>query len=258
MQGDARGADVARARCAMTQQGRASGARALGARSRQSRRGRDVPPGRRYHRTPGAGRQVTRGAGTRKGRRRRNAETRLHSIRQRGPRGLPVQEASRLLSPRALSLRADGTRSRHQGARPPGSTVATVEGRSLAQSETLINARRAARYRGTPVRRTSVSNKNGTRRPCGRPPWSETRLQAGMRAMLAADDAPQVRDRAHRCRPHRGRHPARRDGRPHGQATQGCIEGDLRACFDRIAPAILAGLVPERCHDTRCLRRRRG
>ena len=40
----------------------------------------------------------------------RHAETILHIIRQRGQRGLPVKDAYRLLSQRALSLRAYGKR----------------------------------------------------------------------------------------------------------------------------------------------------
>jgi hypothetical protein len=95
----------------------------------------------------------------------RNAETRLPILRQRGQRGLPVKDAYRLRYQRALSLRAYGKRSRNQGAMPPGSTVETVDGRSLEQIETMINALREERYRWTPVRRTYGSKKNGTRRP---------------------------------------------------------------------------------------------
>ena len=75
----------------------------------------------------------------------RNAETILHIIRQRGQRGLPVKDAYRRLYQRALSLRAYGKLSRNQGAMTPGSTLATVDGRSLEKIDTMINALRAER-----------------------------------------------------------------------------------------------------------------
>jgi retron-type reverse transcriptase len=188
----------------------------------------------------------------------RNAETRLHLIRHRGQRGLPVNEAYRRLYHRALYLRAYGKLSRHQGARTPGSTLATVEGMSLEKIETIINARREERYRWTPVRRTYVSKKHGQRWPFGLPTGSDTLFQEVMRSLLDAYYEPPCSDRSHGCRPHRGGHTALRDVMQHGQATQWCLEGDLRACCDRIDPSVLAGLLHERVHDHRFLRLRRG
>jgi hypothetical protein len=77
----------------------------------------------------------------------RNAEPLRHIRRQRGQRGLPGTDASRLLSQRALALRAEGTLSRNQGALTPGRTVETGEGRSLEPIDPLSNAWRDERYR---------------------------------------------------------------------------------------------------------------
>jgi retron-type reverse transcriptase len=45
-----------------------------------------------------------------------------------------------------------------------------------------------------------------------------------------------------------------RDGMRHGRATKWLIAGDLRACFDRIAPSVLLNMRRERFHDKRFLR----
>ena len=189
---------------------------------------------------------------------RRNAETLLAILRQRGPRGLPVTEADRRRSQRARSLRADGTRSRHQGAMPPGSTADPVAGLSLEHIDARIDARRHARYRGTPGRRTYGPKSHGKRRPLGLPTWSDPLLQEGIRSIVDAYDAPPCSEHSQGCRPPRGCQTARRDVRQHGRATQWVMEGDLRACGDRIDHAALAAIRQERVHDHRVLRLRRG
>ena len=141
---------------------------------------------------------------------------------------------------------------------PPGSTLETVAGMSLEKIDTMINALREERYRWTPVRRTYVSKKHGNRRPLGRPTWSDTLLQEVLRALLEAYYAPPCSDRSHGFRPNRGCHTARRDVMQHGQATKWCIEGELRAGFDRIDHSVLEGILPERCPDNRFLRLLRG
>jgi retron-type reverse transcriptase len=95
----------------------------------------------------------------------RNAETILDIIRQRGQRGLPVTDASRLLYHRDLYLRAYGKLYRNQGAMTPGSTSETVDGMSLEKIDAIIDALRHERYRWTPVRRTYVPKKSGKWRP---------------------------------------------------------------------------------------------
>jgi hypothetical protein len=91
IQGDEGGAYVALACFSMMHHGMAYGARALGSRSRHSSRGSHAPPGSRYHRAQGEGRQGTGWTGTREVRMMRNAETIL-DINDSGPRGLPVNE----------------------------------------------------------------------------------------------------------------------------------------------------------------------
>lgn len=61
----------------------------------------------------------------------RNAETILNIIRKRGQRGLPVQDAYRLLYQRDLYLRAYGKLYRNKGAMTEGATPETVDGMSF-------------------------------------------------------------------------------------------------------------------------------
>src|SRR5918996_1601308 len=133
----------------------------------------------------------------------RNAETILNIIRQRGQRGLPVNDAYRLLYQRDLYLRAYGQLYRNHGARTPGSTSETVDGMSLEKIDTIIDALRHERYRWTPVRRTYVPKKNGTWRPSGLPSWSDKLLQEVLRSILEAYYEPQFSARSHGLRPHR-------------------------------------------------------
>jgi hypothetical protein len=68
----------------------------------------------------------------------RNAETVLGVIRERGRRGLPLEDVYRQLYNRDLFLRAYGRIYRNDGAMTPGSTPETVDAMSLEKIGTLI------------------------------------------------------------------------------------------------------------------------
>src|SRR6476620_12209818 len=84
----------------------------------------------------------------------RSAETVLGVIRERGRRGLPLEDIYRQLYNRDLFLRAYGRIYRNDGAMTPGSTPETVDAMSLEKIGTLIDLLRREGYRWTPVRRT--------------------------------------------------------------------------------------------------------
>jgi hypothetical protein len=63
----------------------------------------------------------------------------LGVIYARGRQGLPLEDLYRQLYHRDRYLRAYGRLYRHDGAMPPGATVATVEAMSLAKSDALID-----------------------------------------------------------------------------------------------------------------------
>ena len=129
---------------------------------------------------------------------------------------------------------------------------------SLEKIDAIIDALRHERYRWTPGRRTYVPKPNGKRRPLGLPTWSDTLLQEVLRSIWDASYEPQFSHHSHGFRPDRGGHTALRDGRQHGRATKWLIAGALSACFDRIDHAVREAILPERLHDNRFLRLRRG
>ena len=89
-----------------------------------------------------------------------NAETVLNVIRERGERGLPLENIYRLLYNRNLYLRAYGRIYSNQGATTKGVTTETMDGMSLAKIDRIIEALRYERFRWTPVRRVNIPKPN--------------------------------------------------------------------------------------------------
>ena len=93
-----------------------------------------------------------------------DAETVWNVIRERGERGLPLENFYRLLYNRNLYLQAYGRIYSNQGAMTRGTTADTVDGMSLAKIDHLTDALRYERFRWTPVRRVNLPKpKGGTR-----------------------------------------------------------------------------------------------
>jgi group II intron reverse transcriptase/maturase len=184
----------------------------------------------------------------------RTAESVLNIIRERGRRGLPLEELYRLLYRRDLYLRAYAKLYRNDGAMTPGATDETVDGMSLAKIDAIIEALRFERYRWTPVRRTYIPKKNGKLRPLGMPTWSDKLLQEVIRELLEAYYEPQFSDSSHGFRPGKGCHTALMEVQKRGSGTKWFIEGDICSCFDRINHEVLLKIVGEKIQDNRFLR----
>jgi len=99
----------------------------------------------------------------------RSAETVLTIIRERGKRGLPLEDVYRMLYNPDLYLRAYARLYKNKGAMTQGATAETVDAMSLAKIERLINDVRYERHRWTPVRRIYIPKKKGGQRPLGLP-----------------------------------------------------------------------------------------
>ena len=91
----------------------------------------------------------------------RTAETVLAIIRERGKRGLPLDDVYRMLYNPDLYLRAYARLHSNKGAMTKGTTGETVDGMSLAKIEHLIDELRHERYQWTPVRRVYIPKKKG-------------------------------------------------------------------------------------------------
>src|SRR2546425_8685579 len=101
----------------------------------------------------------------------RNAEQVLAIIRERGKRGLPLEDIYRQLYNPDLYLRAYGRLYANDGAMTPGSTEETVDGMSIQKIHAIIDDLRYERYRWTPVKRVFIPKRNGKLRPLGLPIW---------------------------------------------------------------------------------------
>ena len=75
-----------------------------------------------------------------------DAETVLNVIRERGERGLPLENIYRLLYNRNLYLRAYGRIYSNQGATTKGTTAETVDGMSLARIDRCDDVRLGAHH----------------------------------------------------------------------------------------------------------------
>jgi hypothetical protein len=102
-----------------------------------------------------------------------NAEAVLGVLRERGRRGLPLDELYRQLFNPQLYLLAYGRIYSNKGAMTPGVSAETVDGMSLEKIGRIIDAMRYERYRFQPVRRIYIPKKSGKLRPLGLPPWSD-------------------------------------------------------------------------------------
>ena len=183
-----------------------------------------------------------------------HAETVLNVIRERGERGLPLENIYRLLYNRNLYLRAYGRISSNKGALTKGVTAETMDGMSLAKIDRIIKALRYERFRWTPVRRVNIPKPNGKTRPLGIPTGPDKLLQEVIRMILEAYYEPQFSDRSHGFRPGRGCHTALSNVVDYWSGVRWFVEGDIKGCFDNIDHDVLLSVLGEKLHDNRFLR----
>jgi len=184
----------------------------------------------------------------------RDTETVLNIIRERGKKGLPIEDVYRQLYNPNLFLTAYGKIYKNDGAMTEGVTGETVDAMSLAKIEAIIGEIRQERYRWTPVRRTYIPKKDGKKRPLGLPTWSDKLVQEVMRSILEAYYEPQFSDLSHGFRPSRGCHTALSAIERGWKGTKWFIEGDIKGCFDNINHTVLLETLRENVHDNRFTR----
>ena len=183
-----------------------------------------------------------------------SAETVVDVLRERGRRGLPLNELYRQMFNPQLYLVAYGRLYSNKGATTPGPDTETADGMTLAKIGSIIDALRHERYRFKPVKRTYIPKKNGKRRPLGLPSWSDKLVAEVVRLLLEAYYEPQFSDRSHGFRPGRGCHTALREVAVAWTGTTWFIEGDISGCFDRLDHQVMLEALGESIHDNRMLR----
>ncbi|MDR2373173.1 MAG: hypothetical protein LBD77_03550 [Bifidobacteriaceae bacterium] len=180
-----------------------------------------------------------------------DAEVVLAILRDRGRRGLPVDELFRQMFNPSLYLVAWRKLYANKGALTPGATRETADGMSVAKIASIIDAMRSERYRFAPVRRVMIPKKRGGQRPLGMPSWSDKLVAEVVRLLLEAYWEPQFSDRSHGFRPGRGCHTALREIANTWQGTVWFIEADIKDCFGSIDHDVLLGILAERVCDGR-------
>ncbi len=182
-----------------------------------------------------------------------NAETVLGVLRERGRRGLPVDEIYRQMFNPQMYLLAYGRIYANHGAMTPGVTQETADGMSLRTIDCIIDAMRHERYRFSPTRRVHIPKKNGKTRPLGLPTWPDKLVGEVVRLLLEAYYEPQFSGTSHGFRPDRGCHTALNEiGHWHG--TTWFIEGDISDCFGSFDHQVMLKILGEKIHDNRFLR----
>src|SRR5947208_1810863 len=183
-----------------------------------------------------------------------SAETVLGVLRERGRRGLPLEELYRQLFNPQLYLLAYGRIYANKGAMTRGVSQETVDGMSLGKIGRIIEAMRFERYRFRPVRRVLIPKKNGKLRPLGLPTWSDKLVGEVVRLLLEAYYDVQFSDRSHGFRPGRGCHTALREVVNTWTGTTWFIEGDVADCFGSLDHQVMVSTLAESIHDNRFLR----
>ena len=183
-----------------------------------------------------------------------NAETVLGVLRERGRKGLPLDELYRQLFNPQLYLLAYGRIYSNDGAMTPGVTQETVDGMSQGKIGRIIDAVRHERYRFSPARRVWIPKKNGKLRPLGMPTWQDKLLGEVVRLLLEAYCEPQFSARSHGFRPGRGCHTALGEVARTWTGTTWFVEGDAADCFGSLDHEIMIKILAEKIHDNRFLR----
>ena len=183
-----------------------------------------------------------------------SAATVLGVLRERGRRGLPLNELYRQLFNPQLYLMAYGRIYANKGAMTPGASGETADGMSLGKIGRIIDALRHERYRFSPVKRVYIPKKSGRLRPLGLPPWSDKLAGEVVRLLLEAYYEPQFSDRSHGFRPRRGCHTALGEIQRTWTGTTWIVEGDVSDCFGSFDHEIMVKILAEKIHDNRFLR----
>ncbi|MCO1661204.1 reverse transcriptase/maturase family protein, partial [Pseudonocardia humida] len=183
-----------------------------------------------------------------------NAETVLSVLRDRGRRGLPLEELYRQLFNPHLYLLAIGRLYSNHGAMTPGVDGETADGTSLATIDRITDAMRHERYRFRPARRVYIPKKNGKKRPLGLPSWSDKIVGEVVRLLLEVYYEPQFSDHSHGFRPRRGCHTALGKVADTWTGTTWFIEGDIADCFGSLDHDVMLSTLAANIHDNRFLR----
>src|SRR5450432_3249808 len=183
-----------------------------------------------------------------------SAETVLGVLRERGRRGLPLEELYRQMFNPQLYLLAYGRIYSNHGAMTAGASGETADCMSARKIGRIIDVMRRERFRFGPARRIYIPKKNGKPRPLGLPSWTDKLVGEVMRLLLEAYYEPQFSDRSHGFRPGRGCHTALAEVATTWTGTTWFIEAGISDCFGSLDHDVMVGILSEKVRDNRFLR----
>ena len=144
----------------------------------------------------------------------------------------------------------------NKGAATKGATDDTADGFSEAKIAKIIQKLADETYQPTPVRRTYIQKKNGSKkkRPLGIPTFTDKLVQEALRMVLEAVYEPVFLPVSHGFRPNRSCHTALKSLKREFNGTRWFVEGDIKGCFDNIDHQVLAGLIHSKIKDARIIK----
>ena len=183
-----------------------------------------------------------------------SAETVLDVLRERGRRGLPLDELYRQLFNPQLYLAGLRAHLLQQGS-DDARTRCGNRGRHDDGQDRAHHRRAASRALPIQARQAALHSQEGREAEAA---WSAIvvgqALGEVVRLLLEAYYEPQFSDHSHGYRPGRGCHTALRDVAVAWTGTTWFIEGDISRCFDELDHQVMVETLGEKIHDNRFLR----
>lgn len=144
----------------------------------------------------------------------------------------------------------------NKGAATKGANDDTADGFSEAKIAKIIQKLTDETYQPTPVRRTYIQKKNGSKkkRPLGIPTFTDKLVQETLRMVLEAVYEPVFLPVSHGFRPKRSCHTALKSLKREFNGARWFVEGDIKGCFDSIDHQVLTGLIYRKIKDARIIK----
>lgn len=144
----------------------------------------------------------------------------------------------------------------NDGAATKGVNDDTADGFSEEKVSNIIQSLADETYQPTPVRRTHIPKKNGSKkkRPLGIPTFTDKLVQEVLRMVLESVYEPIFLQVSHGFRPKKGCHTALKSIKYEFSGTKWFVEGDIKGCFDNIDHTVLAGLLNNKVKDVRIIK----
>lgn len=139
----------------------------------------------------------------------------------------------------------------NKGAMTKGIDNDTADGFGIKYINKLIDELRTLTYNPKPVKRHYIRKQNGKMRPLGIPSFRDKLLQEAVRIILESIYEPVFNNNSHGFRPDRSCHTALDHIKIDFRSAKWFIEGDIKACFDKIDHQKLIIILQRKIKDSK-------